>query len=254
METKNLVINYPDVFSREETAEQAAILQQAYDTFFGLFGSTAPYGGAKIAFKFDPQLKGGAYSGNPVTMCGACPNLFSRPLSPPDSGFIHELVHDFTNTGKTPAARYIAINPSMSEAFANFFTYYFVHEVLKYSPESIEGMEAVRTIELGVLANYEKGSIDPYSQAWGPDEPPQFYFTGMLFRLTERCGWESWPRYFEIAGKSGRPGLDDTQIDMFADMGDARARQAFAEFVDDLGQACHEDMRPAFRAWRFDIP
>ncbi len=251
VETQNLSIHYPDVIPAEDAKLHADILEKAYATDLVLFGNERPFS-KKISIVWDPASTGGAFAGNPITACGKCPNAFTIP---PDMGLFHELVHDFTGTGRTRAARYITLNRAMDEAFANYFAYYFKHEVLKYSAADIAEIDKFRSATLQFLTQqYEAAGTSPYSAPWKPYTAADTYFTGMMFRVVDQCGWGVWPKFFAAAFNSGNPGIPVDKINLYEDMTQPAAKKAFADFVGFLGQACGQDLRPKFKSWRFDLP
>lgn len=251
--TNDLAINYPDFLDRDEANKHAEILQQAYGTYLELFGGEPPYGGAKITINFDPELEDISYAGNPIRM-GTDSQIFTGRLNPPHGSYYYILVLDFTLAGGTQAAGYIDLNSAMGAAFADLFAYYFGHEVLKHSADDTQDYDRVRALRLDQLAVYEAQKIDPYSLEWKHHTEAHYYFSGMLLRVSEQCGWGVWEQFFALARNSGKPGLPPDRLGAFEDMRDPLARQAFSDFVATLGQACGQDLRPTFQSWRFDLP
>ena len=247
------MINYPDFLDRNEANKQAGILQNAYDTYLALFGEEYPYGGEKITINFDPELKDISYAGNPIRM-GTDSEIFSGRVNPPNGAYYYLLVLDFTLGGGTEAACYIDLNKAMAAAFADFFAYYYAHEVLQYSPEDLQGWESYRTSRLNQLASYESQEIDPYTLEWKHHTDPHYYFEGMLFHVADKCGWGIWPQFFALAKSSGNPGLPPESVGQLEDMRTPVAKEAFSDFVALLSQACGQDLRPMFQSWRFQVP
>jgi len=253
VETSNLTINYPDFLDRNEANKQAEILQKAYDAYLALFGKEAPYGGKKITINFDRELKDISYAGNPIRM-GTDSEIFSGRVNPPAGAYYYLLVFDFTLAGGTQAARYIGLNSAMAAAFADYFAYYFGHEVLKYSAADIQWYDGIRADRLDRLAAYESQKIDPYSLEWKHHTDPHYYFEGMLYRVSDKCGWGVWQQFFVLAKSSGNPGLPSDWVGQLNDMRAPAAKKAFSDFVTLLSQACAQNLRPMFQSWRFELP
>jgi len=253
IETSSLIINYPDFLDRSEANKQAEILQKAYDTYLALFGKEVPYGGSKITINFDPKLGDVSYAGNPIRM-GTDSQIFSGRVNPPTGAYYYILVADFTVSSQTQAARYIDLNSAMTAAFADLFAYYFGHEVLQYSAADIQWYDGIRADRLDRLAAYESQKIDPYSLEWKHHTDPHYYFEGMLFRVSDQCGWGVWQKFFVLAKGSGNPGLSPQLINQLNDMHDPAAKKAFSDFVAFLSQACAQDLGPMFQSWRFELP
>jgi len=154
VETSNLTINYPDFLDPKEASKQADILQKAYDAYLALFGKEVPYSGKKVTINFDPELKDISYAGNPIRM-GTDSEIFSGRVNPPNGAYYYLLVLDFTLDGGTQATRYIGLNSAMAAAFADYFAYYFGHEVLQYSAADIQWYDGIRANRLDRLAAYE---------------------------------------------------------------------------------------------------
>jgi hypothetical protein len=253
VETSNLIVNYPDFLDPKEASKQADILQKAYDAYLALFGREIPYGGKKITINFDPESKDVSYAGNPIRM-GTDSQIFSGRVNPPTGAYYYILVADFTVGSQTQAARYIDLNSAMMAAFADYFAYYFGHEVLQYSAADVQGWDGYRADLLNRLAAYESQKIDPYSLEWKHHTDPHYYFEGMLFRVSDKCGWGVWQKFFVLAKSSGNPGLSPQLINQLNDMRDPAAKKAFSDFVALLSQACAQDLSPMFQSWRFQLP
>jgi hypothetical protein len=112
------------------------------------------------------------------------------------------------------------------------------------------------------LAYFEANEIDPYSLNWNehPADPSgESLFPQMLARISDKVGWSVWNRFFSATKATGGNPTGKLIWEAWAEtkpvdrMNEPMVRQAFREFVDSLSDAAGEDLRPLFRAWRFDV-
>ncbi len=243
IETKNLRIYYPDFIDEKDAREQARILQEAYDFYYDLIGQEYPFNGRKIEIIFDSSRGNTSSSGNPIIM-GLDSGIFDGRILPPEPAFFHEIVHNFTMGARTSVAKYVDINGSIEEAFADLFTYYFRHERLKYSNSEV-------TSWLNKLKEYESKQTDPYSLDWGAHKDAQPYMSSILFYISEKYGWDVWNRFFRVARISDIDGIPLNKRGSFIDLRRTEDAIVFGDFVYILSVASGENLIPTFENWGF---
>lgn len=245
VETKNLIIHYPNFVDEEIAKEQAKILQQAYDFYYDLIGQEYPYNGEIINIIFDSSRGNTSSSGNPIIM-GLDSGIFDGRILPPEPAFFHELVHNFTIKDRTNVAKYVDINGAITEAFADLFTNYFRYEELKYSRGSI-------THWFNTLKEYESKETDPYSLDWGPHKDAQPFIGSIFYYISEKYGWEVWNRFFLVARNSNVEGIPLHKQGSFIDLRRSEDAIAFGNFVYILSVVSGENLIPTFENWGFQF-
>lgn len=254
LETRNLVVNYPDFADPGEASKHAEILQRAYDAYWQLhaFGGDDPFRGRTTAISFDVSVARSVTVSPYEIRMGTGSFILLGLTNPPTPTYFHELAHAFQYAQRQAGLTYIFhLVAGINEALADHFAYYFGHEVLKYSAEEMRGYEDRRAKAIDQsLRQYEGRKLDPYELDWGAHAEAETYLLGMFFRIVERCGWELWPRFFASQKSPLASRLIEQKV---SDMRDARVKEAFDEFVGGLSKACGQNLRPMFRSWRFEL-
>lgn len=267
VETKDLVIEYPDFIDPVESQKHADTLQKAYETYLLIFGfdDEKPYGGIKTNIVLNPEVKVSSAGPHQITIGSTTINEIKMgSLNPPDITYFHEMVHVF-EFAEWDAERYYIFHmiAGINEAFASYLACH--PDILSLVEQNANAKPACDVILYGIgakgpaftLAYYEAQKIDPYTLDWGRHPAGQSgenYFIQMLARVSEMAGWNVWINYFSaIRQTSIRPDVWKAAEVKMDDMHDPLAKQAFAEFVTDLSGAAGQDLRPMFRGWGFDL-
>jgi hypothetical protein len=273
VETENLIIDYPDFVERGAAQENADLLQSAFAVLRTVFSfdDGLPYGGQKavISFRTDPKQVSGAGSNHIYLDYSILEAMQAGYVNPPSPVILHEMTHLFAIAQQDSSRYYVYhLIGGINEAIADYFPChpsilalwgpdrhladqcdFWLHQAGAKGPE-------------WTLAYFEANEIDPYSLDWG-DHPlgpgGETLFSQMLARISDKSGWGIWDKFFaETKAAGGNPTAKlvweawatTKPVDR---MNQPDVRQVFREFVDSLGQAAGEDLRPMFRHWRFDV-
>lgn len=251
VETANLRIYYPSFIPLLQAAEQARILQFAYNSYRDVIGGELPFGGETIYVVFNPFWDFSA--AGPCIRMGQDSGIYEGRVVPPDGAFYHELVHDFTSGTSTNAAAFVDINGAFTEALANLLMYWYGHEILRYSPEDIAHYDNIAIYWRSLLYIYEQNHLDPYSLNWEAHNSAQPYLEAMLFYISETYGWQIWRDFFAKAKASGCPGIPASRRGTLTNLRSPEGQEAMNFFVFILGQAAGRDLTPLFTSWGFEI-
>lgn len=267
VETKNLLIDYPDFIDPDQARLNAEALQKVYDTYLVIFafGDEQPFQGQKTTIVFDPKVRGNSASGNQIIIgSGTLGQIKDGYLNPPDRTFLHELAHVF-EYAQISAGRYYIFNViiGINEAFTEYLVCY--QGIYPLWAQGKSTQEYCDLILHGVgakgpeftLTYYEDERIDPYTLDWGSHPAGasgEGYFEQMLARVSDKVGWDVWQKYFSSTKDSGgSPAAREAYETRTYEMGAPLSKQVFAEFVSDLSRACGQDLRPLFRGWGFEL-
>ncbi len=266
VETADLVVGDPDFLTPEDARIHADTLQRIYGVLRGVFAleDEKLFGGEKTSIEFRPEYAGSA-SGNRIVLGRSVVDPMSQGyVNPPDPIFVHEMVHVFVAAQRTSNRYYVyQLVPGMNEALADYLKCWpKVFELWSQGAQS-EAYCALTLHGTGAKGNYtldeyEANRIDPYSLDWSAHPPAragEAYFPQMLARVSEKVGWDVWRRFFMATAAGGNPGAGEAFRlgSKSPKMTDPLIKKAFAEFVDGLGKAGGQDLRPMFRGWGFDV-
>jgi hypothetical protein len=273
VETDNLIIDYPDFVDPGEARKHADKLQAAYAVFRTVFSfdDKLPYGGrkAEVVFRTDTKQVSGAGTNRIFIGWDVWQAMQAGYVNPPSPVFLHEMTHLFTHAQEASSRYYVyQFVGGMNEAVADYFPCHPSILALWSPDRHLANQCDLWLDQVGAkspewtLAYFEANRIDPYSLDWNehPGTPSgESLFPQMLARISDKAGWDTWEKLFSATKAAGGNPTGKRIQEAWAEtkpidrMNDPLVRQAFREFVDSLGQAAGEDLRPMFRAWRFDV-
>jgi hypothetical protein len=272
VQTKNLMIYYPDFVDPAEARTQADTLQKGYDAYRVIFSfdDEPPYGGQKTAIVFDPRLKSSMSGGGNIIQMGTVVMDAMREgyINPPDPTFLHEMVHTFDHA-QPNTERYYVYNfiGALGEALAEYMICY--PDIFKLWEQDGRAKEKCDITLYGIgsksdeytLEYFETHTTDPYTLDWSVHPSGwggEYLFPQMLARVSDAAGWDVWKKFFSATRASGgNPAAKEAYLYYYdrkgQTMSDPLVKKAFAEFITTLSQSSGKDFTSMFRGWGFEV-
>jgi Spy/CpxP family protein refolding chaperone len=199
VETKNLVINYPDptdplvvqkraeLISQSKTAnadffqidpalarKHADFLQKVYELYYELFafGDPDPFQGKKITFFVDAKWAEAVTNSTHEIRIGLS-DYANGLVYPPSSLYFHEMVHTFQKAQENAGRFYIYhFVGGINETVADHLAFYVVSKLETDVPSEMKNIDLFRTgggakTPEQTLGYYEAHQIVPYDMVWG---------------------------------------------------------------------------------------
>jgi len=218
-----------------------AHLDEVYEAMRGLVNGV-PYDGGLITVRSDASIYYGLLSGNPITIGPGHSWMDIVNTHGIDFGVPHELGHDFDLWPQSRLYMGGEMGFDGAEHWANFKLVYAYDVLGALYPGLTQDMWG-HTVPLSQVGQHW---VAVHARPWIDAGRTDYWnmhhdvYTGLLYTLVQRVGWEPFKETFHEYSRSALPAppSDEAKVELLANK---------------LSQYAGMDLIPAFRSWGFPI-